>query len=298
MKNVKNSDNYVMLGYDLMTKKVFGDKDDDKPIRILLEIILGIKVKKVEVLNNEVVDKPYIDKKNAVDLLVELDDNTVVGIEINTDVSTLLISRNLFYLFRIASRDLKPSEEYSKLKSHIQINFDFKGVHEFPIMVYSLKEDVTNIELSNKIKILRIDVPFFYDVMYNNDIERLNRFIEKYKLVKLDLESAKRLARFISLFYEKNKTKASEIVKGDEDMSYLYDKVLENSDELIGVYDKESHDKFIREAYMKEQVEQGIKQKENDMVLNLLAQNVSIDIISKASGLSIEEIEELRNSNK
>ena len=44
MKNVKNSDNYVMLGYDLMTKKVFGDKDDDKPIRILLEIILGIKV--------------------------------------------------------------------------------------------------------------------------------------------------------------------------------------------------------------------------------------------------------------
>ena len=162
-------------------------------------------------------------------------------------------------------------------------------------MVYSLKEDVTNIELSNKIKILRIDVPFFYDVMYNNDIERLNRFIEKYKLVKLDIESAKRLARFISLFYEKNKTKASEIVKGDEDMSYLYDKVLENSDELIGVYDKESHDKFIREAYTKEQVEQGIKQKENDMVLNMLSKGLSIELISEISNLSIDEIKIIKN---
>lgn len=65
-------------------------------------IILGIKVNSVEVLNNEVIDKPYIDKKNAVDLLIETHDNTMINVEINTNVSSLLIIRNLFYLFRIA----------------------------------------------------------------------------------------------------------------------------------------------------------------------------------------------------
>ena len=78
---------YVPLGYDLMAKKIFGNKNDIEPIKLLLKLILDLNVKKIEVLNNELIDRPYIDKKNSVDLLVELDDNTVVGIEINTDVS-------------------------------------------------------------------------------------------------------------------------------------------------------------------------------------------------------------------
>ena len=297
-------ENYVPLGYDLMAKKVFGDKDDDKPIKLLLEIILGIKVKKVEVLNNEIIEKPYVDKKNAVDLLIETDEDRVVGVEINTDVSTVLILRNLFYLFRVASRDLKVSEEYSRLKEHIQINFDLKGTHEFPIMVYSFKEEVTGVELTDKIKIIRIDVLFFYKIMYNNDEERLKKFIDEYKLVKLDNEKALRLAKFISLFYEKDEEKASEIVRGDKDMSYVYDKVLENSDELIGVYDKESHDKFIREAYIKEQtelatkkgLEQGKIEEKKTIVLNMLNENIDIELISKVTGLSIDEIKNIKDN--
>ena len=309
----KEIKNYVMLGYDLMTKKVFGDKNDDRPIKLLLEIILGIKVNKVEILNNEVIDKPYIDKKNAVDLLIETDDNTMINVEINTNVSSLLIIRNLFYLFRIASRDLKPEEKYSKLKEHIQINFDFKGFHEFPIMVYSLKDDVSNVELTDRIKILRIDVPFFYNVMYNNDIERLKKFIGSFKLVRLDLNSGLRLAKFISLFYERNGLKASELVKGDVDMSHVYDKILENSDELIGAYDKESHDEFIREAYIKERTEEAIKEglekgleqgieqgkleERKVIVLNMLNKDLSLEMISEISGLSIDEIEQIEKAS-
>ena len=251
MKNLTNK-NYVPLGFDLMTKKVFGDINDDRPIKLLLEIILGLKVKKVTILNNELIDKPYKDKKTSVDLLIESDDERVIGIEINTNVSTMLIIRNLFYMFRVASRDLNPNEEYSKLKYHIQVNFDLEGYHEFPIMVYTLRDEVTNTLLTDKFKILRIDVPFFYNVLYNNDIDKLKDFIKRFKMLKLNMEDALRLTKFISLFNERDRIKANELVRGDKDMEHVYDKVIENSDELIGAYDKESHDRFIKEAWMEE----------------------------------------------
>ena len=321
MVNLTNK-NYVPLGFDLMTKKVFGDSNDDKPIKLLLEIILGIKVKKVTILNNELIDKPYKDKKTSVDLLIESDDERVIGIEINTNVSTMLIIRNLFYMFRVASRDLNPNEEYSKLKYHIQVNFDLEGYHEFPIMVYTLRDEVTNTLLTDKFKILRIDVPFFYNVLYNNDIDKLEDFIKRFKMIELDMKDALRLTKFISLFNERDIIKANELVKGDKDMEHVYDKVIENSDELIGAYDKESHDRFIRNAYLKEQtelalekghkegLEQGLKEgieegiekgiekgkieNTKTMVLNMLNKNIDINLISEISGLSIDEIKKMR----
>ena len=298
MRNLTNK-NYVPLGFDLMTKKVFGDINDDRPIKLLLEIILGLKVKKVTILNNELIDKPYKDKKTSVDLLIESDDERVIGIEINTNVSTMLIIRNLFYMFRVASRDLNPNEEYSKLKYHIQVNFDLEGYHEFPIMLYTLRDEVTNTLLTDKFKILRIDVPFFYNVLYNNDIDKLKDFIKRFKMLKLNMEDALRLTKFISLFNERDRIKANELVRGDKDMEHVYDKVIENSDELIGAYDKESHDRFIKEAWMEEKKkeieENAVEKEKKTMVLNMLSENVDINIISKVSGLSIDEI---KNMNK
>ena len=313
MVNLTNK-NYVPLGFDLMTKKVFGDSNDDKPIKLLLEIILGIKVKKVTILNNELIDKPYKDKKTSVDLLIESDDERVIGIEINTNVSTMLIIRNLFYMFRVASRDLNPNEEYSKLKYHIQVNFDLEGYHEFPIMVYTLRDEVTNTLLTDKFKILRIDVPFFYNVLYNNDIDKLEDFIKRFKMIELDMKDALRLTKFISLFNERDIIKANELVKGDKDMEHVYDKVIENSDELIGAYDKESHDRFIKEAWMEEkkkeieekkkeiedkkkEIEKNAVEKEKKtMVLNMLNKNIDINIISEITGFSIEEIKNIENN--
>ena len=43
---------------------------------------------------------------------------------------------------------------------------------------------------------------------------------------------------------------------------------------------------------------EGRKEREQEMVISLYNQNVSIDIISKASGLSQEEVEEIINNTK
>ena len=124
---------WVPLKFDLMAKKIFGNNDNQNQIKFLLNQILGINPKDVKVLNTEIIDKPYKDKKFEVDLLVKIDDNTTIGVEINTDVSKAITNRNLFYMCRIMSRDLSPNESFKNLHKHIQISFDFKGSQEIPI---------------------------------------------------------------------------------------------------------------------------------------------------------------------
>ena len=93
---IEIKEKWVPLKFDLMAKKIFGDNNNKGPIKFLLNQILGINPKDVKVLNNEIVDRPYKDKKFEVDLLVVTDDDTTIGVEINTNISKAITNRNLF----------------------------------------------------------------------------------------------------------------------------------------------------------------------------------------------------------
>ena len=62
--------------------------------------------------------------------------------------------------------------------------------------------------------------------------------------------------------------------------------------------EEERTEKGIRNEILAEGKKIGIKETKKEMVINLYNQDVSIDIISKASGLSQEEIEEIINNSK
>ena len=73
-------------------------------------------------------------------------------------------------------------------------------------------------------------------------------------------------------------------------MEELYDKIIEDSDdEIIGLYDLESHRREVERSAMEEAVREGIEQ----TARNMLKENISIEIISKVTGLSTEKIKEL-----
>ena len=270
---------WVPLKFDLMAKKVFGDNKNQNQIKFLLKQILNIDPLYVKVLNTKVIDRPYKDKKFEVDLLVKIDHKTYVGIEINTSVSKEITDRNLFYMTRIMSRDLKPKESFKKLYKHIQISFDFKGRGELPIMSYQLLNKETLTLLSDKMKIIKVSVPYFYDRCYNKD--------------------ASLKERFIGFLNEENKEKAKLLIRGDKNMEELYDKVEEYSDdEIIGLYDLESHrsevERSVREEATRESfkkgLEQGIEQGLEQAAKQMKKENIDIETISKVTGLSIEEI--------
>ena len=151
----------IPLKFDLMFKKVFGDNNDKRPLKQLLKCILDIDPKEIIILNPEIIGTNYYDKRTTVDLIVKLEDGTKIGIEMNTNVNKYLIDRNIFYMFKIMSKDMKKGNLYSGLNKHIQINIDCEGYHKKPIMKYKLIEENTREILTDKIEIVRVDLSYY-----------------------------------------------------------------------------------------------------------------------------------------
>ena len=169
--------------------------------------------KKLIPLKFDLVFKRVFGDKNVnVDLIVTLEDGTHVMVEINTDVNNALIDRNIFYLCRVISNNLKPNIRYNELNKHIQINFDFKGSHKKPIMHYKISSLETREILTDKMEIIRIDVPYYSNKWYN---------MGKKGLTEVE--------RFIALFDVSDKETAQDISNGDKDMGEILKKIEECS---------------------------------------------------------------------
>ena len=296
----------VPLKFDLMFKKVFGDKDDLMPLKKLLECILDIKPKNITILNPEIIGSSYYDKRTIVDLIVELEDNTQIGIEMNTNVNKYLIARNLRYLFKNIGQELKKGNTYKRLKKYIQINIDCEGKHVKPIERYKIMETEKYEVLTEDIEIIRVDLPYYVEKCYNKRARELD-----YK------------DKFIGLIGIEDISLAKEITKGDASMEEILKKVEDFSDdeEILGAYDAEWHKQQIEESIiqtrldeeqerlekaeaeglakglekgmvqgLKEGLEQGIEQEKINIVKNMLKEQTDINFISKVTGLSIEKI--------
>jgi len=277
-----------------MFKKVFGDSKDKKPLNKLLECILGINPKEITILNSEIIGSSYYNKGTIVDIIVEIEDGTKIGIEMNTNVNKSLINRNLFYMFKMISQDRKRGSMYKDLNKHIQINFDCEGYHEEPIMIYKFMDKKTKDILTDKIEIIRIDVPYFVNKCYNKDVNELD-----YK------------DRFIGLIGIEDMTFAKTIVNGDKSMEDIMKKVDDFSvnEEILGAYDAEEHRQFLEESIreqcreegweegkqqgLKQGLKQGLEQGILNTAKNMKKENADINFISKVTGLSKKKIEEL-----
>ena len=136
----------------------------------------------------------------------------------------------------------------------------------------------------------KVDLEYIREKYYNN-----NKLTKKEKL--------------FFMLTEKRRDVLKEISKGDIVMKEVYRKLDELSGEveLSLLYDKEERDKKTKELeleYMKEKgislglsqgIEEGISSRNKEIVQNLISMNMKVEDISKATGLKIEEINNLKN---
>lgn len=228
---ITSNKKFIPLGFDLMVKKILGNSEKIERIKLLLYYIFGINPKKITILNTEILERPYKDKKIYVDLIVEVDDNVKINLESNSKVVQETIDRNLFYSFRNISTSIKPGEGFNTLKQYIQLNIDLEGSHSEPISTYKMMNVNTHEVLSEVITVVRVDVPYFRKMCYTNDIDKLD---EKSK--------------FISLFGADSMEEVNKLCKGNEvleDIAKDIEKYNEDLD-IIGAYDREQ--RIIEEA--------------------------------------------------
>ena len=272
---------------DEVAKKLFkyGNTGKEFTARIVSSI-LNLDEKKVydnlKFLGEEVSSNiNIVDSKT--DVLYETD-SIIINIEINkSEGYKRLKNKNESYLWQLELRQLLNSKDYTKLKPLVQINidnFDKFGKDDF-IYHSKMMETKYNIVESENINIYHINLDYLRHRSYD------------------DIQENK-LAKSLYLFVCSDNDKLNDLYEEDAIMK----EVLRNTNILVSdfdkilYYDRDELEKLDQQDWLEEGKKQGIEQGTNqrnvEIAKNMLSMNLTIEQISQATNLSLEEIKKLK----
>lgn len=239
----------------------------------------------VDILNPFNLIEKSGNKESIVDLKAITEDGIIVIIEIQTYSTKNFSERTLYYWSKNYSSVLKQGDEYAKLKPVISINliddFLFDRTDNRMHTCYLLKEKNSDKILTDHIQLHYVEIPKFEN---SNDIK-------------------KELKNWILFLKSNEEEDMSKLLKEDTIFEYALNKYnyFKDNKDLLNEYDR-------REAYLvyqaslmrgakedgfEEGFEEGIKKRDYAIAKSMKNDGVDFNLISKYTGLNIEEIEKL-----
>ena len=235
--------------------------------------------------------------KYGVDLLITFNNDSLVEIEMNNQFWKGLKARNTIYMAKALANEFdsgSTKEDFEDTKPVIQINFNnFNKPKNRDIVIYGLNEKNTPNEYSDILEIHQINLVKIREKKYT-DIGKLKSY-EKVGLL-MSSESIEDVVRICK------------DVLSEEDLEKVVKRLYElNSDKnLWTLYDKEDLNRQISESKKKEGeaigkkageiigIKKGSNQKAIEIAKNMLDKNMNIDLISDITGLTIDEINNIK----
>ena len=321
---------FITMGFDPLFKKMFGDMNYTNKAAAIIGIFLNIpydEVKdRIEILNNQKIKKSKNEKYQEQDVLLHVkltSGNQYVNLEANIHGYTqLLIDRNTGYIASTLSRQLDIGQGYEYLEPVLQINFnepsnEIKTENNYmPIDEYMLRNKEGKV-LTNKIKIINIDIDKCYNLWYNEDMKKFT-------------SCEQNIIRIGALHHIENDEEFRKCLGEIEMDEEVKNKIQHDMDEyqkdteLAMVYNKKKHEEFVRRAHeieleqtrkrieehetkvreqetkVKEWVievskqQQLLKKEQIEFAKKLLISNISIKKISEMTNLKVDEINKIK----
>ena len=282
MLKVKTSETFMN---DTIVKKLYSTNVGQKCLAKTVCQILGLPFESVsfKIMPTDIGTNKNIVNSDA-DILLE-NNEAIVNVEINTSTSKSIQNKNNAYVCQLVLRQLKNMEAYkNKLKKVYQINlnnYDISRDNRF-IVVNRLIDIKTHREYHPILEIIDVNLAKLQKEDYNklkkNEIEYL-----LYLLVCNDEEELRK------------------VYNGDDLMEKMIAeaKILTDNFDLLLYYDREKLKKqeeyeLGEEAGKEIGFKEGVSQNKKELTINMLRENASVDFISKVTGLSIEDINELK----
>ena len=308
----------IPMTYDKMFKSVLTSKEARGYLVEIISDITGLPKNKIEkdriIKNSEHSINSISEKKKISDLVVEIKDS-VINLEMNKYYYDGLIDRNHEYIAKIRESLVKEGETYSELKKIIQINFDNYNKYkpdDRVVIKFEMRDKEKGVEEGVGIESYHVILPNVKEKYYNED----NKDELVGKLVIMVEERYEELEKLIEKYIE---------------LRPVGKKMVEISrdEELQGIYDAEEHARKVRNSIMatelkknffeglnkgmkkgikegikegrKEGREEGIKEGREEVINStaskMLKKDMEVDLISELTGLSIDEIIKLKESN-
>ena len=276
---------------DYAFKRLFGQKGNEDLTKSLLSAIMqkDIKDVKLDLDKNKILEKDLLsDKFGILDIRATLDNNIECDIEMQIIDNKDIEERILFYWSKLFSKGIVSGENYKVLKKAIIIlitGYEIEGLNkiEKTLTKWNIREEkYQNKVLTDKLEFYILELPKYEK--YKDISENLSnwvKFIESPE--EIDMSEIK----------DKNIRKAKDeldIINMDE-----YEEAMALRREIF-LHDQASMKKHAYEDGEKAGLEKGEKSAKDEIVKNMLKENMDIETIMKLTGLTKEEIEELKNS--
>lgn len=284
---------------DIVFKRIFGMKGNEKILKHLLESLLDIKIASLTVhVGTELLPEFYDGKNSRLDIHATLHDGTLVDIEVQTNLQDYSDKRNLSYWSKLYLSQLKRGQDYCQANKAICIwivdgtIYDFEKYHSKWIVseeelgkISPLYQDfeIHVIELQ-KFNDSRIIEPSEEEI---NDKEKRNKdfwlwFIgaKRQEMVEMACKSREEL--------RKAKEEYDKIMSDDEFRHYI-------DREELAEWDTNTRISLAKREGTAEGKLEGKHEEKLETAKKMLELGLDIEIIVKSTDLTKEEIEKLKD---
>ena len=304
---INNPNKMVPICYDEMFKAVFGNREYPNITAYLISVLTGIPYSllkgKIAFKNTNQKLSRVTDKKADKDVIfiVDLEEPLKINLEMNNrkTFKQEIIERNIYFASNFFGMGLEESEDYTNIKTTIQYNFNLKYVdtiNKEKIDEYVLRNKYGHI-LTEKLKIIHINIEELSKLWYSE--ARFN-YPENYQI----------LCGISALMMCTDKSKFESDIRSvplDEKIRMDIERIVEemNYDDQLPerYYDRDEEWDRIKRTCIKSEIKEaskkalelGANQEKVEIAKKMLKLGtISIDDISKATGLSIDKIKSLK----
>ena len=269
---------------DYIFKRVFSYEGNEDVLKDLLEAILEIKINKVEVKNQEIIGDTIGSKKRELDIKAELDDGTLIDVEMQAGNEKNIEERSTTYVGELIAGELQAGEKYIELKKVI-----FIGILNFNYYQRNSYHSIAKMKFEKTKEKERVDMGYKKEEEIASKYMEMH-FIEIPKFMKKKTDKEDKLTQWLWLFSgegekmkmaEKKNKKVEKAIKTLEKISMdPKEREIQRAIELGEFFQR------IRETKAKEEekVEIAKRMKEKGM---------EIQLIKEMTGLTEEEIKKL-----
>ena len=272
---------------DRAFKEVFLNPNNSDLLKALLEFILKIKIDKLEIKKTELLSGNVNIKDKRVDAIVHTG-NKKIEIEINSQYEKYLNPRNMAYICNIYQSNASVGDTYNEDTDIIQVNLTWGlGRNNDEMKIYKIMNEKGELYVKNFI-IYEINMDYYNKLWYSKNEDEIKKNLY---MIMLDLDKKELKNMPKDKIVDKYITNVTIVNDNPEFQKYMSEeedkKKIQNS--LLSEAKETGYTSGINDGISKEKV---------SIAKNMLNKNISIEDISDITGLSIEEIENIKNNMK
>ena len=171
----------IPLHFDSAFHIMYANEKHLETLTVLLSRVLKIEYRKLEgnvtlkhrKTPNEVVDEKECEKDVVVSVKMDKDYRIILEVNIRGGLYDSVIDRNMYYMYQEGGYTLKQGMEYNKMPYTVLINFNtfFVNSEQKEVFEEFSYHDKYGFELTEKNKIINVNIEECYNLWYTNDYE-------------------------------------------------------------------------------------------------------------------------------